>query len=253
MKRLILFILLFILVMTISVIAHAPASFALKYMPVIRGLMIESPSGTIWHGEAKNVRWKGNNIGQVRWQFSPKKLLEGKANYHVRFGKGSDFKAMGKGNVGYGLSGLFADNIVLSMPAENVLQQLNLPLPMNVEGLVELSISDYHYAQPWCQSASGTLVWNSSKIASPVGELDLGSLITDLTCEDSKIMLTGEHDNQQISAAVDMVLENNLRYKANAWFKPNAYFPAEMKSQLKWLGDPNNKGQYTFTYAGRVN
>ena len=239
--------------MMISVIAHTPASFALKYIPIIRGIMVESPSGTIWNGEAKNVRWKGYNLGEIRWQFSPKKLLEGKANYHIRFGKGSDFKAMGKGNVGYGFSGLFADSVVLSMPAKNVLQQLNLPLPMNVEGLFELSISDYYYAQPWCQSASGTLVWNGSKIASPVGELDLGSIITDLTCEDSKIMLTGEHDNQQISAAVDLVLENNLSYKANGWLKPNAYFPAEMNSQLKWLAAPNNKGQYTFNYAGRVN
>lgn len=253
MKRIILLVICFISVLCISAFVHMPVSFALKAMPEVPNLKIESPSGTIWAGEAQIVRWKNDNLGQVNWQFKPLKLLQAKANYSLRFGRGSDIKLMGKGNVGVGLSGVFADNVVISMPAVNVLQRLSIPVPITVKGNLELSINDYQYAQPWCQSATGTLVWAGSKIGSPLGGLDLGSVITDLQCQESKLSAVGEHNNNQLAGSLQAELQPNLRYNVDARFKPNAEFPTAMTSQLKWLGSPNNKGEYSFTYAGKLN
>ncbi len=47
-------------------------------------------------------------------------------------------------------------------------------------------------------------------------------------------------------------LATNQQYKLQGWFKPGAQFPAELAKQLKWLGEPNTKGQYKLNYSGRL-
>ncbi|MDB1122493.1 type II secretion system protein N [Vibrio algarum] len=253
MKHITLLIICFLTVLFISVVVHMPVSFALRYIPEMPSLKIDSPSGTIWAGEAQNIGWNNDNFGHATWQFQPLTLLQGKAHYSFRFGRGSDAKLMGKGNFGVGLSGVYAENVVVSMPAKNVLDQLSMPLPITVDGNLELSINEYIYAQPWCQTATGTLVWNGSQIGSPLGGLELGTVITDLKCEESRLTVTGEHNDNQLTASIKGELLPDQRYNVDALFKPNTEFPKAMKSQLRWLGRPNNNGEYPFTYAGKLN
>jgi len=253
LKQRFFFAVCFLVTLVVSVIIHIPISFALKYMPEIPGLSLASPNGTIWDGEAKNIFWRGDNFGHVRWQFQPEHLFQGNVNYHIRFGRESDMKLMGKGDVGYGFSGLYAENVVVSIPARSVLKHISIPLPVSVTGSIELSINEYHYAQPWCRSARGTLVWNESKLSSPLGSFDLGTVISDVECQENTLRVTAEHHNRQVAGGLNAELQSNMRYDVNAWFKPGAEFPSKMISQLKWLGNPDNKGEYPFTYAGKLN
>lgn len=253
MKRILFYSGCFFTVLVISLLAHFPASFALKYLPPINGLKIQTAQGTIWDGSVQRVIWRGENFGEVDWQFEASKLFQGKVNYQLRFGRGSDDKLRGKGSVGIGFSGPYAENLVISLPAEKVLKRMPLPLPVTVEGNIELSLKEYVYAQPWCQSATGSLVWHHSKVSSPLGELAPGSVITDFSCSESNLSANGVHDSPQIAAGFEGEMDANRRYTVKAWFKPNAEFPTSMKSQLTWLGNPNNKGEYPFTYAGKLN
>lgn len=252
MKRLVGVFFLFLLVFAISVVAHTPAAFVVKHMPKVRGLSLQGLHGTIWHGDAQSVTWQRDNFGQVSWDFQPSKLFQGKAEFALRFGRGSDLKLKGKGTVGAGLGGVYAENVLASMPASSVLKKVTIPVPVDVKGQLEVTINDYQYGQPWCQSAIGSLVWSGSGIDSPLGELSLGSVVSDLICEDNKVILSGSQDNSQLSGAFAAELETNMRYSLDVWFKPGAEFPQSMQSQLKWLGDPDEQGRYLFVYSGKL-
>ncbi len=213
---------------------------------------MENPGGTIWQGELQNLQWQGENFGYVSWSFKPMRLLQAKADFEVRFGRGSDIKLMGQGHIGAGIAGLYAENVVASLPAEQVLQRIEIPVPVTVEGNIELSVNEWVYTQPWCQTAKGTLVWSGSKIVSPLGGLEPGTIVSNWICKDSLLTAQGDHNSAQIAAGLNAELQNNGHYKVDSWFKPNAEFPDTMKAQLQWLGDPNQNGEYPFSYSGKV-
>jgi general secretion pathway protein N len=250
-KRIIGIVVLVLLVFGISVVVHAPAAFVVHQLPKVRGLILDGVQGTLWHGAAQRVTWQRESFGQVSWDFQPGQLLSGRAEFAVRFGRGSDMALQGKGFIGADSDGLYVEKVLASMPAEKVLQQVTLPVPVEVAGQLELTVQQYRYAQPWCASASGSLAWNGSEVTTPVGRLKPGMVIADLNCENSALTASATQNNRQLSAQFSAELQPNRRYSLKGWFKPGAAFPASMQAQLKWLGNPDNQGRYPLTYAGR--
>jgi len=250
MKRVMFFSLLVILVFCTSLVVHLPLSFAVKYMPEVRGLQLSGLNGTLWQGSAKTVRWNNRNFGQLNWDFQPASLFSGKAQFAVRFGRDSDLNLSGKGIVGADFSGLYAENVFASVPVSSVQSQVQIPVPVTATGQLELSVSEYRFAQPWCESATGSLVWNASEVQSPLGTLSPGTIIADISCKDSVLSASSAHDHPQLSGAFTATLDSSRQYKMDAWFKPNSEFPQAMTSQLKWLGNPDSQGRYPFLFSG---
>lgn len=252
MKRVVLYVVIFLSFFSVSLLTGLPVSWVLNQSPGVRGLDIQGAQGSVWQGQASNVSWQRQNLGEVNWDFQWSALLTGKAEFAVRFGRGSDMDMRGRGVVGYGLfSGAYAKNLVASLPAAKVAEQARLPVPVGVEGQLELNIHHAVYASPWCETGEGTLVWNASGIQSPLGNLELGPVVASLSCKDSVLTASGEQQSPQVSAAFSAELMPNQRYSTKAWFKPGAEFPAAMSEQLQWLGNPNPQGQYEFDYKGR--
>jgi general secretion pathway protein N len=243
---------IFIVFFSVSLLLHLPAAFALKHAPAVRGLSIEGVEGTVWQGRANNIAWQRVNYGSVQWDFQFSKLFQAKAELAVRFGRNSDMNLSGKGRVGYSMSGAYAENLVASMPARNVMKYAPaIPVPVSIAGQVELTIKHAVHVQPWCQSGEGTLAWSGAAVDSPVGSLDLGPVIADITCEDNTIAAKGIQKSEQVDSEFSASVTPNQSYTSAAWFKPGAEFPPAMQSQLKWLGNPDSQGKYQFTYQGR--
>ncbi len=252
MKRVVLYVVIFFSFFSVSLLLGLPASWALQQSPKVRGLDIRGAQGTVWQGQASNVHWQGQNFGEVNWDFQWSALLAGKAEIAVRFGRGSDIDARGRGFVGYDVfGGAYVKKMVASLPASQVTEQIRLPVPIDVDGQLELNIHRATYAAPWCAEGSGTLVWSASGVQSPLGRLELGSVVANLSCKDSVLTASGEQQSPQVSAAFSAELMPNQHYSTKAWFKPGAEFPTAMAEQLQWLGNPNTQGQYEFDYKGR--
>ncbi len=253
MKRVVLYVVIFLSFFSVSLLTGLPVSWVLQQAPAVRGLDIQGAQGTLWQGQASAVSWQRQNLGEVSWDFQWSALFTGKAEYSIRFGRGSDMDMRGRGFVGYSLlGGAYAKNMVASLPAVKVVEQARLPVPVGVEGQLELNIHHATYAPPWCETGEGTLVWNASGIQSPLGSLQLGPVVANLSCKDSVLTASGEQQSPQVSAAFSAELMPNQRYSTKAWFKPGAEFPAAMSEQLQWLGNPNSQGQYEFDYKGRL-
>ena len=133
MKKAVLYVVIFIAFFSTSLIAGLPISWVLQQVPTVKGLDIQGAQGTVWQGSASNVRWQRQNLGEVNWDFQLSGLFTGKAEFAVRFGRGSDMDVRGRGLVGYSLtSGPYAENLVASFPAAKVVEQARLPVPVGV-------------------------------------------------------------------------------------------------------------------------
>ncbi|WP_295900003.1 type II secretion system protein N [uncultured Vibrio sp.] len=261
MKRILLVSLLVVLTLVASLVAHMPARFVMQYAPMPRDLSIEGIQGTLWQGSAQHVHWQGSSLGQVQWDVHAPSLLLGLAQANVRFGQGSEMGLRGRGLVGIGFSGAFARKTIASIPAQFAVNQLALPLPLDLEGQLELSIehvlvSELNQPIPVCQQGSGTLVWSGNRAVTPIAELDLGPAVVNFSCEDNFVSMKGQQQSEQVSAEFEATVavndNNQFTYQSKGWFKPEAEFPSNLSAQLKWLGNPDNQGRYPLSFNGTL-
>lgn len=251
MKPIVGYISVFILVMLISAVVHLPAQVVFSYLPFPSHLSVQGVSGTMWNGSAKQVRWQQRNWGELQWQWEWSAILKAKAQLNVRFGRGSDQRLQGKGVVGYDFSGPFAQNMVFSLPAEQVQPYLRLPVPVTLQGQIELTLRDYRYQSPWCAQAEGMLAWTQSEVGTPLGKLSLGPVMADLSCQQNVLTIHGSQQNTQMSSEFSAEVQADQRFSTQAWFKPGVDFPTSLGQQLKYLPTPDGLGRYSFNQQGR--
>ncbi|MGO1295689.1 MAG: type II secretion system protein N [Vibrio sp.] len=252
MKAKTLWIALFVGVFIVSMIAHLPAAFVLKHAPIPRQLQIAGVSGSLWNGRATQVHWQNQGLGELSWRVNTAALFTGHIEAEVRVGRGSTLRLHGRGVVGYGFDGVYANNVIASLPASQVLQYSPQAVPFTVQGQVELSLKEFHYAKPWCQSASGSLVWSRASLETPVSPLKLDQVLAQLRCVDNTISVDGQQKSAQVSSEFSTTLDKSSRYQAKSWFRPEAQFPAELGKWLDRLPTPDGQGRYHFTRAGQL-
>ncbi|WP_165310032.1 type II secretion system protein N [Vibrio ziniensis] len=252
MKKVIGYVTVFVTVFITSALVNLPARFVIQKLPIPSQLEITGLQGTIWQGSAEQIHWENRNFGDVAWQFKPSALFGARLEVALRFGRGSELNLRGKGLVGYGLSGGYAQDTIISMPADVALTQVALPVPISAQGQLELSINQYAYQAPFCLNGHGSLAWNSANLESPLGSLALTQAVADLQCDNSTVKIKGSQKSEQVSSEFSAQLSPNYSYQAEGWFKPGAEFPQQLANQLKWLPKPNNQGNYTFKQQGRL-
>lgn len=145
-KKTLLYGSLLLSVFSTSVVVHLPAKFVVDNLPNVRGLDISGVQGSLWQGRAQKVSFQQYDFGQVTWDLQVFKLLTGKAELNVRFGRNSELGLTGRGVVGYGFSGPYAENLLASIPVAKVMEQVNVPAPVGATGDLELMIKNYSYA-----------------------------------------------------------------------------------------------------------
>ncbi|OEF29449.1 type II secretion system protein N [Vibrio rumoiensis] len=252
MKGKLWYVIIFVFALLVSLIANIPAAWVYTHVPKQRGVDVQGISGTIWNGSVQQLTAERRSLGAVYWSFRPSQLFMGKAEYKIRFGQGSAIKLNGKGDVGVGFSGLYAKNTVVSLPVSELVKFVPMQVPVELKGQLEVSLNDIQYSEPWCKQAAGSVAWTGAQIASPIGQLEPGPVIADLTCKDHIVDLAGKQNNQQVSSDFKVNLNAQSRYKLEAWFKPGTQFPSSMSKQLTWLGNPDGQGRYQFTFAGKL-
>lgn len=253
MKKKITLMVVLLLTFIVSAIVHLPIQVVLAYAPLPTQLKISQTSGTLWQGQAQQVRWQRYQLGQVSWQFAPSALLSGNAEAKVRFGRGSQWQLQGRGIVGYGLKGAYAENLLASMPVTEALKLAPaLPIPLTLEGQLELNVKQLNYAAPYCAQGTGSLVWNTDVVGTPLADLQLGPVIAELDCQDSQISVKGTQQSAQVRSEFSAELMPDQRFSAKAWFIPQAAMPTALSDQLQWLPKPDAQGRYQFNQQGRL-
>ena len=245
MKRL---ILLLSLVFLSSLIVHFPLSLVAKYFPKIPKLELTSPSGTVWQGSFYSVQWDKKNLGSLAWKFNPIQMLLGRLN--VDFTLDGQPNISAKGNAGLSFSGAYVKNMQLDLASSFIDTFIRYPLPISSTGTISFTIDDYQVAEPWCEKLQGIGRWNDASLILPIGVVNLGDVSAKLGCSAGSILLTASSDSNQLETEVSLSFSPTMRYKLEGSLAAKDNLPQAIRSQLKWLGQPDQQGRYKLAFSG---
>ncbi|MDD1783590.1 type II secretion system protein N [Enterovibrio sp. ZSDZ35] len=249
MKRTLIMSFLFILVLLVSAVVHTPASLVFRYIPPIQGLQLGTIGGTIWNGTASNVTWQGQPLGKLNWQFNLLPLFTGNADVAMRLSGVKGISA--RGNIGYGLAGAYANNLLFSTSANVVQSFIPYPLPVSLAGQFDLTVRDYLFTKtPFCDTLQGNIAWSQGSVTSELGTVDPGLVVADLACDEGRLSIKGGSDSDALETEFSLLLSPDQRYNMNGWFVPGNALPQSMRGALSFMGQPDSEGRYRLSFSG---
>jgi general secretion pathway protein N len=238
MKRLTPGLLLFLICLPIFLISTLPVRFGLKYLPENIPLQISGAQGSIWNGEAADIRWQQQSLGRFTWKLHALPLLKAELSTDFTL-KGNDLDATG--------SARMTRNQTLQLTDTQLQVDLSaLPLSktqllVTAEGKINAQIRSLHYADKLVQSADADFVWKPAHITSPV-KYDLGEIELQVTGENAELQGILNSHNGPIKAAGILDLSPQGLFKADIKLTPNRTTPKELRDMLPLLGRPDSNG-----------
>lgn len=247
MKR-VFFGVFFVLILLISAAAHLPAHIALGFISPLPGIKLDGLSGTIWNGSAASFHFQGKSLGSLDWEFNFFPLVTGKLDLSVGLSGVAGLSV--NGHIGYGFSGIYANDLRLLVPASTISPFLPAPVPVGLSGRFELLVRDYQMSKPLCNTLDGNLTWSQAQVVTPIGTVELGPVVAQLSCKAGSVVATGKSKSEAIETEFSVSLAPNKKIKAEGLIKPGMALPEGLKSQLNWLGEPDNEGRYQLNFNG---
>lgn len=244
-------ILLFIGFYLLALLVTLPAATVVGFIPEQEKITVTGVTGSIWQGKAQQVNIQNNyQLQELKWHFDWSALITLRLKIAIEFVNTNG--SSGEGEVGLGLSGFFAENLILDGNAPLILSYLSLPVPVNVTGDVSLVINNASQGSPYCEELDGYLVWREANILSNMGNVDLKSVDIDLTCVDGKINADLKQKSQQIESSINVLLSEGNAYHAKGSIKESPSLAPAIKDALSWLGGKNSDGAIVINLKGKL-
>lgn len=246
MKSLKLFISVFLVSYLIFAIATVPAAIALSVAPMPKGTQLAGIGGTLWDGYASQLQHKGQTVNNISWQLNPLALITGRVSADVKFGSARDRDTIsGVGHVSASFSGsdISAENFTLRIPAPLAIKQFRLPMNIETQGRLLLSLTAFDQAQPFCETLNGKITWQNAG-ASYLGQnVNLGELAGKLGCDNGALTLSIK-DVNPLGLQADIKVAEGNKISAQGFVKPDGTMPRSVHQMAQMLGQPDREGRY---------
>jgi len=132
---------------------------------------------------------------------------------------------------------------VLRFEVEQLMGQLDLPLPVNATGRVIFNIDEFQSGKPYCQQIKGDVFSPNIRVEGLTGWFSIGELGADLNCKSGDLAAVVQPDNL-LGLQADVHLADNFQFKVAGNVKPDASLPKEVHDAVKFLGRPDAQGRY---------
>ena len=248
MKQKIFLVLLFIFSFLVFALSQLPASVAAQFTQgqLPKNVKLGSFSGTIWQGQVSEVRINRIQVFNVRWSLKPQALFMGQLAGDVKWGNPRAADEM-SGNTDFSVALLSKQahltKAVMRFEVEQLITQLNLPLPVNATGRVIFNIDEYQSGLPYCQQITGDVFSPNVRVEGLSGWFSIGELGADLSCKSGDLAAVVQPDNL-LGLRADVSLGDKLQFKVAGNIKPDASLPKEVHDAVKFLGRPDAQGRY---------
>lgn len=235
----------------VMLVATFPALQAYRFLPgsARRTVTLYGLEGTVWGGRAAGVRIGALDLGALRWDVGLPRLALGQVRVSWS-ATTEDSGAAGRGAVQFGLwGGLRLPSLILNVPASALARQL--PLPVTLEGAVDMRLHDIVLRAGRLRHASGTIAWRNAAVRWS-GPIQLGTLIVDLQHGTGPIR--GDLHDQggpiKVSGTVTLAGDGALQLNASVLPRPGA--PKPLLQALRAGGAPDAAGRYHIRWSGRL-
>ncbi|GGD76990.1 type II secretion system protein N [Lacimicrobium alkaliphilum] len=227
----------------VFLIAKLPAEQLVARVDLPDNLKVQNVSGTLWQGQIEQMSIQGIPIRRLEWQLSPWGLLTGKAVLDLQAGNIRNPEELSlTGEVSLSKDAVGARDLMIYVPADLIIAQLPLPLPVNARGRFKVNLQELDYARQ-CQSLEGTGQWLNAEVAGAQGYIPLGNFDAGLSCRDNAVLVSIEEPNS-FGLSAEAAISPELNIRVNGRFRPSQDLPQEVHEAARLFGQPDDQGYF---------
>lgn len=231
-------------------VATLPATTVVNQVKLPKGVSIYALSGNIWHSQIKQVVVNGVSINNVNINLSFWSLFTLSPKVDVTFG--DSFSAGPEGQLELVLSQekAIVNDLTLFIKANEIAQQLTLPLPLSAQGNIEVIVDNaeiLHQKNNQCAVAKGVITWQRAGVVALEENIKLGQLNANLACENGALALLLSPKNN-LGLTFNAYVRNGKRVSGSGFLKPGSKFPQALQSVLPFLGKKDSQGRYRLSF-----
>lgn len=228
-------------------LALTPANFALSKTTLPPQVNIKNLTGSVWNASAEQVSYNGINLHNVDSSLSVFSLIMFTPSVDVNFGQSTAKGPDGELSIAVDGNNIQLTNVDINLKAQDILHQVNLNLPIDAKGSVNLSIDEMTLAGQTCQSGAGKINWSKASVNAYKEQIDIGGLTADLKCETGKLVVIID-ENNIFGLNYKAVLDARGLVSGEGFIKPPANFPEKLKPMLSLISKPDSQGRYLLKF-----
>ena len=231
-------------------IATLPATVVLGQITLPKSISLSGVTGSIWHTQIAQVAMDKTRLEKVDASLSFWSLFSLSPAVSITFGDAMLAGPEGQLELAMSAEKATISNLTVLVKANEVAQQLTLPLPVSARGDVELSLAmaEIDLAKNnQCISAQGVTVWSKAGIIALEQNIPLGQLSADIGCENGALALTISPKND-LGLTFKALVGKSGSISGNGHLKPGAKFPKALNDALPFLGNKDRQGRYRLKF-----
>ncbi len=232
-------------------LASAPLILVINNANLPRNIEIQGVSGSVWQGQIARITFNNNVVEQVKTELSFWSLFTLAPKVEVSFGGAMLAGSEGKFTLQMSTQQLALTELELFLKASELAKQLPFPMPVELQGNIELQLSEITIAlgeKITCSAAQGELTWLRAEVLTLEQNIELGKLSAVIRCEKGDLFAkVNPKNNLGLSFDAQIALPAK-QFLGKGYLKPDANFPAPLKSSLPFLGRPDNQGRYLLRF-----
>ena len=231
-------------------IATLPATVLINKLPLPKAIQLSGVTGSIWHTKVQQIELGTVTIQKVHTQLSFWSLFTLTPKLAITFGDSFSAGPEGEFELAISQKKVQISDLKLLVKANEIAQQLTLPLPISAQGDVELTMLNAEVAlqkDNQCIAAKGTVIWSKSAVLALDQNIKLGNITADIDCENGALALIISPKND-LGLTFNAYMRKGGRLSGNGFLKPGANFPQALSSALPFLGRKDSQGRYRLSF-----
>jgi hypothetical protein len=229
----------------LTVLARAPAAWALKFAP--HGVDCALPSGSVWRGSCTRLRAAGIELQQVAWTMHAWPLLRGHVDLDL---SSADARVPGTVRLSIGLGGRLAlRDLHVQLPVGTEFMPL---FPTTWKGTLRLELSRVEFEQRHLQALTGTAT--AMDLAQRNPPLAFGSyeLSFDPAAQRSGVIVGRLRDvGGPLAVTGTLEVQNGSEYELNGLVSTRPGAGADLVKAVDYL-ERDAQGRRTFALTGTL-
>ncbi len=240
---------IFLMTYLVFLIATLPSAVVLKQITLPKHIALSGVQGTVWQTRIDQLIVDNTLVEQVEVQLSFWSLFTLAPKLDVAFGDPLLSGAEGQLTLSISSQEVVVTDLSVSVRANDVAQQLPLPLPLLAKGEVALQVSEasMNLQNNQCLTAKGAVNWSKAGVVALEQSIILGGFSADISCEEGVLVLILSPKND-LGLSFSAYVRQGGKISGTGYLKPAAKFPKELNSTLPFLGKKDNQGRYRSSF-----
>jgi len=231
-------------------IATLPTTVVLNQVSLPKSIQLSGVSGSVWSTTIEQAAIGGTRIQQLNTELSFWSLFSLSPTLAITFGNEFIAGPEGKFEVALSTDKAEINDLHVLVKANEIAQQLTLPLPISAQGDVELTLVNAQIdlnKNNQCIAAKGTAHWSKAGVVALEQNIKLGQLDADIECEGGALALILSPKND-LGLTFNGYVRQGGSISGNGFLKPGAKFPKALNDALPFLGRKDSKGRYRLSF-----